>query len=329
VAGQVDIRVHISGDLTNEQLRRIQAVSPRLQLSNRSSNPYQKPGSVDPEVGDAEVLIAYHVYFDMAQAPKLRWLHLSGDGADHLRGMPVMRSDVVITNTRVFATPISEYVFASILAWRYHFPKMREQFQRQRIYPKNQWKEYLSEEVAGTTLAIIGHGSIGHRLARLAQAFDMHVIATRRSVEQPLREDGVEVFPASALRAVLARADIAVICLPLTDETEGLIGESELRMLKPSAYLVAVGRGKVIDEQALVRALRENWIAGAGLDVFAQRPLAADSPFFDLPNVIMTPHMSGVSDGFAQRGIELYCENLRRYLAGEPLLNLVDKRLGY
>jgi phosphoglycerate dehydrogenase-like enzyme len=329
VAEQVEVRVHISGDLTDEQLQRIQAVSPRQRLSLRSSNPYQKPGDVDPEVGEAEVLIGYHAYFDMERAPRLRWLQLSGDGVDHLRGTPIMRSDVVITNTRVFATPISEYVFGSILSWRYHFPQMREQFQQQRRYPKNQWKEYLSEEIAGATLAIIGHGSIGHRLACLAQAFDMQVIATRRSATQPIREANVEVFPASALHAVLRRADIAVICLPLTDETEGLIGESELRLMKPSAYLVAVGRGKVIDEKALVRALREKWIAGAGLDVFAQRPLPPDSPFFDLPNVIMTPHMSGVSNGYAQRGVDFVCENLRRYLAGEPLINVVNKRLGY
>lgn len=326
---QVDIRVHISSDLTDAQLQRIQAVSPRLRLSYRVSNPYQKPGAADAELGDAEVLIGYHAYFKIIQAPRLRWLQLSGDGADHLRGMPVMRSDVVITNTRVFATPISEYVFASILSWRYHFPKMREQFQQQRLYPKNQWKEYLSEEIAGTTLAIIGYGSIGHRLARLAQAFDMITIATRRSITQTVRVEGVDVYPASGLRDVLARADVAVICLPLTDETEGLIGEAELRMMKASAYLVAVGRGNVIDEKALLRALRQKWIAGAGLDVFAQRPLPPDSPFFDLPNVIMTPHMSGVSDGYAQRGVDLFCDNLRRYIAGEALMNVVDKRLGY
>ena len=329
MAEQVDIRVHISSDLTDAQLQRIQAVSARLKLSYRVSNPYQKPGDVDAEIAEAEVLIGYHAYFKMAQAPHLRWLQLSGDGADHLRGMPIMRSDVVITNTRVFATPISEYVFASILSWRYHFPKMREQFQQQRLYPKNQWKEYLSEEIAGTTLAIIGHGSIGHRLARLAQAFEMNVIATRRSITQTVREEGVDVYPASGLREVLARADVAVICLPLTDETEGLIGEAELRMMKETAYLVAVGRGKVIDEHALLRALRQKWIAGAGLDVFAQRPLPPDSPFFDLPNVILTPHMSGVSTGYAQRGVDLFCDNLRRYIAGEALMNVVDKRLGY
>ncbi len=326
---QDSIRVHIASPMTDEQRQRLQAVSPRLQLSYHPYIPYVKPTEVEPEMRDAEVLIGYHAYFSMDQVPRLRWLQVSGDGADHLRGMPIMQSDVLITNARVFATPITEYVFASILSWHYHFPKMREQFQQQRIYPKNQWEEYLSDEIEGKTLAIIGYGSIGHKLAKVAQAFAMNVIATRRSVDQPVRENGVEIFPAHHLCEVLARGDVVVVCLPLTDETEGLIGEAELRAMKPNAYLVAVGRGKVIDEAALVRALKEKWIGGAGLDVFAQRPLPPDSPFFDLPNVIMTPHMSGVSNGYARRGIALYCENLRRYIAGEPLLNVVDKQRGY
>lgn len=324
-----EIRVHVSSTLTEDQLAQIRAVSPRLDVSYRPAIPYVKPGDMDPEIADAEVLIGYHAYFSMDRAPKLKWLHLTGDGADHLRGFPILQSDVVITNTRVFATPITEYIFGSILGWFYHFPRMRSEFQEKRIYPKNQWLEYLGEEIEGKTLAILGYGAIGSKLAQVAQAFGMNVIATRRSIQQPMNENGVEVYPADRLREVMARGDVVVVTLPLTDETEGIIGEPELRALKPNAYLVNVGRGKVIQEEALVRALREKWFAGAGLDVFAQRPLPPDSPFFDLDNVIMTPHMSGVSNGYARRGVPVYCENLRRYLAGEPLLSLVDKQKGY
>ena len=240
-----------------------------------------------------------------------------------------MRNDVILTNARVFATPIAEYTFASILSWSYHFPAMAERFQRQRLYPRNQWDEYLGAEINGRTLAIIGYGAIGHRIATLARAFDMTVIATRRSATVCAIVDGVEIHPPDQLREVLGRADVVVVCLPLTAETTGLISEAELRAMKPTSYLVAVGRGSVIDETALLRALREGWIGGAGLDVFAQRPLPPDSPFFDLPNVIMTPHMSGVSDGYARRGPALFRENLRRYLAGEELVNVVDKEKGY
>lgn len=308
---------------------RLEAVSTRVRLSYRPAIPYVRPPELDPELRDAEVLIGYHAYFEKTDAPRLRWLQLSSDGVDHLRRAPIMQSDVIITNARVFATPIAEYTFGSILSWSYRFPQMRERFQQQRLYPHNQWEEYLSTEVSGQTLAIVGYGSIGQRIAKLAGAFEMNVIATRRSVRERTSVDGVEVYPADQLRTVLARADVIVVCLPLTDETRGLIGEAELRAMKPTAYLVSVGRGSVIDEDALLRALREGWIGGAGLDVFAQRPLPADSPFFDLPNVIMTPHMSGVSDGYARRGPALFRENLRRYVAGEDLVNVVDKAKGY
>ena len=323
------VRVHVATPMAEEHRQELQAISPRVRLSYRPAIPYLKPAELDPELRDAEVLIGYHAYFDLAAAPRLRWLQLSSDGVDHLRGAPIMRSDVIITNARVFATPIAEYTFGSILSWSYRFPQMRERFQQQRVYPQNQWEEYLSTELSGQTLAIIGYGAIGHRIATLAKAFDMTVLATRRSATVRALVDGVEVHPADQLRDVLGRADVVVICLPLTAETAGLIGEAELRAMRPTAYLVAVGRGAVIDEVALVRALREGWIGGAGLDVFAQRPLPADSPFFDLPNVIMTPHMSGVSNGYARRGTALVRENLRRYLAGGELVNVVDKTKGY
>lgn len=157
----------------------------------------------------------------------------------------------------------------------------------------------------------------------------MSVIATRRSLEGPGQEHGVQVYPADCLRYVLTQADVVVVCLPLTAETEGLIGEPELRAMKPNAYLVNIGRGKVIQEAALLNALHEGWIGGAGLDAHAQEPLAATSPFFDLPNVILTPHKSGISTGYSERITGLFGENLRRYLAGELLLNIVDKQRGY
>lgn len=315
--------------MTDEHQQQLRGVSPRVRLSYRPAIPYLRPPELDPELRDTEVLIGYHAYFEQAAAPRLRWLQLSSDGVDHLRGAPIMRSDVVITNSRVFATPIAEYAFASILSWSYRFPQAHEQFQQQRRYPQNQWEEYLSTEVSGRTLAIVGYGAIGHRIAALARAFEMTVLATRRSATERTVVDGVEIHPTAELRQVLARADVVVVCLPLTGETAGLIGEAELRAMKPTAYLVSVGRGPVIDEVALLRALREGWIGGAGLDVFSQRPLPPDSPFFDLPNVIMTPHMSGVSDGYARRGAALFRENLRRYLAGEELVNVVDKEKGY
>lgn len=334
VAGQVaagdrTLRVHVAVPLGEEHLARIRDAAAGVRLTYSPRTPYERPGGLDAEVADVEVLLSYHAPFEMTAAPRLRWLQVGGDGVDHLRGAPVMRSDVIVTNTRVFETPMAEYVVASVLAYYRDFPRMWERFQRGRAWPKSQWAEYAGDEAAGKTMAIIGYGSVGRKLARLARALEMTVIATRRSLAAPAVEDGVEVHPAAALREVLARADVVVVCLPLTEETEGLIGETELRAMKPTAYLVNVGRGKVIQEAALVRALEEGWIGGAGLDVHARTPLPPDSPLFDLPNVILTPHMSGVTQPYYGRLTNLFCENLRRYLAGGPLLNVVDKQRGY
>jgi phosphoglycerate dehydrogenase-like enzyme len=208
-------------------------------------------------------------------------------------------------------------------------PKALREFQVERRWPRDHWSEYAGAELAGKTLAIPGYGSIGRQLARVALAMDMEVVGTRRTVRAPTLEDGVAVYPPEAQSELMARADFVVVCLPLTPETRGAIGEAELRCMKPSSYLIAVGRGRVIDEDALLRCLREGWIAGAALDVFAQRPLPPESPFFDLPNVILTPHMSGISANYYERMVALFCDNLGRYLAGEPLLSIVDKEKGY
>ncbi len=327
--GAADLRVHVASRLSEEHLDRIRAVSPRVRLTYHPFSPYEPPAELEAALSDVEVLFSHHARFAMNAAPRLRWLQLPGDGVDHLRGAPVMQSPVTVTNARVFAIPIAEYVFASILAYYHRFPQMMVRFQQGRVWPRNQWEEYAGEELAGKVMAIIGYGAIGRRVARIAESFDMTVIATRRSITSMVSEDGVQVHPAGDLHQVLARADVVVVCLPLTDETVGIIGEAELRTMKPGSYLVNIGRGKVIDEQALLSALNSNSIGGAGLDVHAQTPLPADSPFFDLPNVILTPHMSGVSRGHGDRVTALFCENLRRYLSGEPLVNLVDKHKGY
>jgi phosphoglycerate dehydrogenase-like enzyme len=315
--------------LPEEHLARIRAVSSHLEVTYHPYTVQEAPTGLESMLGDVEVLLTYHAGFALAAAPRLRWVQLAGDGVDYLLGAPIMRSDIMLTNARLFAAPIAEYTIAQMVSLTRMLPKAHQEFQVERRWPRDHWSEYAGAELEGRTLAILGHGSIGRKLARVAQALDMAVIATRRSVSAPAWEDGVEVHPPSALHDVLARADFVVVCLPLTPETEGIVGEVALRRMKRTAYLVAVGRGRVIDEDALLRCLREDWIAGAALDVFARRPLPPDHPFFDLPNVILTPHMSGISANYAERMTALFCDNLQRYLAGEPLLSQVDKQKGY
>jgi phosphoglycerate dehydrogenase-like enzyme len=326
---QQGLKLHIGVHVEPATLDRIAAVAPRAHVTYQPFTPYEAAVGQEPFLHEAEVVLGYHARFDLDLAPRLKWLHLASDGVDHLRSAPILTSDVLITNTRVFGVPIAEYVFASALAFFRDFPRMRQRFQTERVYPTDQWAEYCGDELAGKTLAILGYGEIGHALAKRARAFEMNVVATRRSITEVTVEDGVTVYPPTALRDVLSTGDLVVVALPLTDETENLIDEAALEAMKRSAYLVAVGRGGVIQEQALLKALREGWIAGAGIDVYANYPVPVDSPLFDLNSVIMTPHMSGITRSFPPRLADLFCENLRRYMSDEPLLNVVDKRKGY
>jgi phosphoglycerate dehydrogenase-like enzyme len=172
-------------------------------------------------------------------------------------------------------------------------------------------------------------GAIGAEVARLASAFGMRVLATRRSVTEPRTEDGVTLLPSAQLAQLLAESDYVVLAVPLTPETSPLIGARELALLKPEAVVINIARGNVIDETALVEALRDGRIRGAALDVFAKEPLPADSPLWDMENVLISPHLSGSTPYYDERAVEIFCDNLRRFLAGEPLRNQVDPGRGY
>ena len=183
-----------------------------------------------------------------------------------------------------------------------------------------EWRRFRPKLLKGQTVGILGLGVIGREIARLCKAFGMKVIGLRRSggAETPF-PDVDRVYPRERLPELLAESDFVVLALPLTKETKGLIGEKELRGMKPSAYLINVARGAIVDEEALLRALEEKWIAGAGLDVFIQEPLPPESKFYELPNVIFSPHISGDMPDYELRATEVFCENLRRYLAGRAL----------
>ncbi len=324
------VNVLVTLEMPERSLERMRAVSPRLALSYLPNwkHATDKDQSRE-ELARAEVLYAFQLDFAIEAAPRLRWVQTPGAGVDYFRGLPVMQSDVIVTNAHLFGTAIAEYVFLSILSFRRRFPQILSDYHERREWPSNPWRTHRGEELAGTTLGILGYGDIGRAVARIGLGFGMRVLATRANTQQSYFEDGVEVLPGDRLLDVLAQSDQVVVALPLTPTTEKLIGQRELRTMKPTAFLVNVGRGKVIDEPMLVRALQEGWIAGAGLDVQANRPLPADSPLFDLPNVLLTPHIAGTTEGYEERITELFCENLSRYLQGRPLLNVVDKTRGY
>ncbi|TMC20572.1 MAG: D-2-hydroxyacid dehydrogenase [Chloroflexi bacterium] len=286
------------------------------------------------KLGEAEILCTYWVPNNWRElAPQLRWLQASGAGIDGLRPTGILEkhsSVLVTTAVGMQASAVAEYVFGSMLMFNRSWPEM-VRLQNRHLWPvSSNWYKLRGRELNGQVLGIIGLGSIGGYIARLGKAFDMRVLATRRTVHQHEQEPHVDqLYPRSQLHTMLRQCDYVVLAVPLTQETEGMIGEAELRAMQPHTYLVNVARGRVIEEQALLRALKEGWIGGAGLDVAEKEPLPADSPLFSLPNVILTPHISGESVHYDKRLTALFADNLRRYRAGEPLHNLYIPERGY
>ena len=255
-------------------------------------------------------------------APRLRWVQLLGAGVDQVPEIGDNR--VVVTNASgIHAVPISEYVLGVMLALAKRLPFAFDN-QRQR-----KWQRFgfTPSELESKTLGVVGLGHIGGAVARLGHAFGMRVVATKRTPGTEQQVD--ELLPPHRLHDLLAQCDFVVLAVPLTHETRHMIDEQALRSMKPGAFLVNIARGGVVDEQALVRALREKWIAGAALDVVENEPLPEDSPLWSFDNVIITPHMAGGSDRYIERAVALFVDNLERYLAGQPLRNVVDLERGY
>jgi phosphoglycerate dehydrogenase-like enzyme len=284
---------------------------------------------------DAEILCSYTIPVNWRTlAPRLRWLQFPGAGVDSLASTGLLDKDsgvIVTTAAGIHATTISEYVFGSMLMFNRNWPQM-VRLQDEHVWARSAtWYHLGGRELAGQALGIVGLGSIGRRIAQLGHAFGMRVLGTRRSIpNQGDHEPDVDhIFPLEQLHELLRLSDYVVIAVPLTRETEKLIGEGELRIMRRNTYLVNIARGRVIDEKALIRALRERWIAGAGLDVTEEEPLPSESPLYSMPNVILTPHISGNSAHYDTRLAALFADNLKRFRTGQQLQNRYDSSRGY
>lgn len=311
--------VLVFAHLDDEHVARIKAVDPRLEVVAVTD----RARGIEL-AGEAEIMVGWNVPREAVQrAPRLRWIHSTAAGVDQLLHPEVRERDILVTTSSGIHHALVEHVFALLLALvrRLHVAIRNQQHRRWDRAPA------LGGEIRGLTMGVLGLGAIGAEVAAKAAAFGMRVIGTKRSPEPvPYVE---RVYPPGDLREVLAAADVVVIALPLTDETRGLLGEEEFRAMKRGALVINVGRGPIIREAALIRALQERRIGGAGLDVFEREPLPADSPLWGMEGVIITPHVSGGWPGYLDAALPLLCENLTRYLRGAPLLNLVDKSRGY
>jgi phosphoglycerate dehydrogenase-like enzyme len=260
-------------------------------------------------------------------APALRWVHSPAAGVGGMLFPAMKASRVVLSNSRgLNAAAVAEHALMLMLA------ALRRMPDAARAQSARRWAaDDLSGLpcLRGRSLLIAGLGAIGRELARMASALGMRVIGTRRETGEPLPEGVAEAHSPSALPTLLPAADIVVLAAPLTAETRGMIGAAELALMKPSAWLVNVARGKLVDERALILALGRRAIAGAALDVFEHEPLPGASPLWSMPNVIVTPHVAGFRDDYWEAATGLFAANLRRYLAGEAVANIVDKLAGY
>lgn len=262
----------------------------------------------------------------IARAPRLRWMHTMSAGVEsYLIPEIVERSDFTLTNNSgPYDIPIAEHVLAVMLAAAKHLPDYL------RAQERSFWdKDHRHAELRGSTVVVLGLGGIGGETARLASAFGMRVIGVRRRLDLPGIPGVTEVVPPERLVDVAAEADFLVVATPLTPATRGLVSRDVIGRMKPSAWLVNIARGPIVDEQALLQAVKERRIAGAAIDAWWKEPLPADSEWWKLENVIVTPHVSNSSPHLKDRTLALFLENLRRWKAGEALLNVVDVRAAY
>jgi phosphoglycerate dehydrogenase-like enzyme len=311
--------------VTTEQMpdpyaERIRSVSPGIELKAGLSEK-----AFHDETADAQVIFGWFSQEDFSSAKQLRWIQWGAAGVEGILWPALVESPVVLTNMqRIYAPVISETAIALMLALARGIPRYALQTKQ------HQWEtiDGLSE-ISGITLGLVGLGGIGTETARRAHfGFDMTVLAVDPK-PLPKPDFVAEVHSLDWLPQMASRADVLMSAAPHTPLSEGMLNESIFRAMKKSAYFVNVSRGKVVNTPALVRALKEGWIAGAGLDVAYREPLPPDDELWTAPNLIITCHTSGWSPKVQGRRMELFSENVRRYVAGLPLLNVVDKRRGY
>lgn len=284
----------------------------------------------DQALAGAEVLLRGAIGMEaldhvISRARQLRWVHSISAGVDRVVTPQTKARGLQVSNARgVFSRPIAEYVVMMCLVIARRLPQLLE------LQHEHTWQPLRGLELGGMTVGIVGYGSIGAEVARLLAPFGTRILATRRHPERGsggLRQ--VEMLGLDGLSDLLRASDVVVMAAPLTDDTAGLIGAEQLQAMPEHAWLINIARGRLVDELALRRALASGWIGGAVLDVFSEEPLPADSPWYETPNVILTPHTSWSSDRVLERSVDLFIANLSRYATGQPLENLVDLEAGY
>ncbi|MCS7228471.1 MAG: D-2-hydroxyacid dehydrogenase [Candidatus Kryptonium sp.] len=280
---------------------------------------------IDNVIESVEIIFGDFKREHFIKAKNLRWVHLGYAGVDMILYPEVVNSDVILTCSKgIHQFHMTEFLFGMILTLTRKFDKIYEN-QKLKKWDKQIAKDF--ESLYGKTMGILGLGNIGRQIAKVAKAFGMYVIGLKRTKAEVENVD--EVITKDEIDRLLENSDFIVVALPLTEETYHLIGEREFEMMRKKPYFFNIGRGAVVDEKALINALRSGRIRGAGLDVFEEEPLSSDSPLWEMGNVLITPHISGLFPNYWEEPVNLFIENFRRYVNGREMLNVVDKKVGY
>lgn len=337
------IYVLVTVRFDDEQLDLFRDISERIEIM---AYPANETREVPDEIwAKANVLYTVRTVPEPALAPQLRWVQAHTAGIDHLLDQPLFQSEGVqlTTASGIHATTMAEYVFAMMLAFGHRVPAMFK-CQAEANWPtEHKYPLFMPTQLRGSTVGIVGYGSVGREIARLARAFDMEVLAVKRDVRHPADPDSYilpdtgdpeglffhRLYPPEALGSMVRECDFVILTVPLTGSTHSMFSADMFDAMRPTAYLINVSRGGVVDETALLDALKNGKIAGAGMDVFETEPLPADSPLWKQPNLIISPHIAGNSDDYNQKAAALFVENLKRYIARKDLLNLVDRTREY
>jgi len=327
VPGMKKMKILISFDLPEVFVGKIRSVSPDLEVL-MSGDKEEAVRLIE----DVDILFAGFFSKELFfAARRLNWIQAWGAGVDRLLLPEVVKSRVIVTNAGgVHPTPISEHVIGLMLC----LCRKLHLFIRNQVERK--WERFESwvsveqvEELSGKTVGIVGLGRIGTEIARKAKCLGMRVIATKRDPSQMASTSIDRLVHPADLNQLFAESDFVVLSLPLTKETEGMVGEAQFKSMKRTAYFINVSRGKIVQEDKLIEALKQGWIAGAGLDTFENEPLSGDSELWGFRNVIVTPHVAGLTPHYMERLTGIFCENLDRFIHKQPLINIVDKTLGY
>ena len=335
------VDVLITMPFTPTLIKPLQEVSPLLRIT---IHPAQNINEIPDELwARCEVLYTSRIIPDSELAPNLKWVQHHHTGIESsLEFLSEDRSNLTITTLSGAATSqIAEHILTMLLAFGRQLPALAK-LQKKAEWPKDRWERFKPKELRASTVGIVGYGSIGRQVARLLREFGTKVLATKNDAMRPTdigytpedmgdpNGDFVHrLYPAKAIKSMLKECDFIIVSVPRTKKTLGVINMSVLAACKPTAYLIDVSRGGIIDHYALIKALNDHKLAGAALDVFPEEPLPEKSPLWGMPNVIITPHIAGISANYDKRAMQLFAENLSRYIADLPLYNIFDIKKGY